>query len=187
MNTHIGQRTDFYQSAGSRRLRDLGRRAHRTSRMWQLLALSSIDMRFHPLVVFARLCGAAGLGVFLGAAASGLVNIVTGWAFIRGNAWVTGVPVLAILGGIAGVTIAWLTRRWLMPEASRRRLLFTAAGALAAPAATAAAQGEPNTAVTFPLIFAGTAMIVTLWVQGFRRETQLARSVSYSRRPLARG
>lgn len=136
-------------------------------------------MRFRPVVVFARLCGAAGLGVFLGAAVAGLISITTGAAFARGAAWVTGVPVLAVLGALAGLAIAWLTRRWFAPQAPRRRSLFTAAGLVALPLAVAPFQGEPNTLIAFTLIAAVAVLTVTLWVRGYRRETAQVRAMMY--------
>lgn len=129
--------------------------------------------------MFARLCGAAGLGVFLGAAVAGLISIVTGAAFARGAAWVAGVPVLAVMGALAGIAIAWITRRWFAPQAPRRRLLFTAAGLAALPLAVAPFQGEPNTLITFTLIAASAMLTVTLWVRGYRRETAQVRVMMY--------
>ncbi|WP_406690334.1 hypothetical protein REH65_31185 [Saccharopolyspora sp. ID03-671] len=136
-------------------------------------------MRFRAVVVFARLCGAAGLGVFLGSAVAGLISIVTGTAFARGAAWVTGVPVLAVLGALAGLAIAWITRRWFVPQASHRRLLFTAAGVAALPLAVGVAQGEPSIPVAFTLIAAAVMLTVTLWVRGYRRETAQVRAMMY--------
>ncbi|WP_460959125.1 hypothetical protein [Parasphingorhabdus pacifica] len=138
-------------------------------------------MRFRAYVVFARLCGAAGLGVILGAAAAGLLNIATGHAFARGSAWLTGVPVLAVLGALAGLAIAWITHRWFAPNAPRRRLLFTLAGLPALPLAVAVAQGEPSTVVSFSIIAAAVVLTVILWVRGFHRETVLARQGMYGR------
>ncbi|MDA3644385.1 hypothetical protein LZ318_30765 [Saccharopolyspora indica] len=138
-------------------------------------------MRFRAFVVFARLCGAAGLGVLLGAAAAGLLNIITGQAFIYDSAWLAGFPVLAVIGAAGGFAAAWLTRRWLAPAAARRRLLGAVIGAVALPLATALAQGEPIRAVAFPLVLIGAAGIVALWVRGYRRETAMARSVMYGR------
>ncbi|MEV4734221.1 hypothetical protein [Saccharopolyspora sp. NPDC049426] len=136
-------------------------------------------MRFRPIVVFARLCGAAGLGVFLGAAVAGLISIVTGAAFARGAAWVAGVPVLAVLGALVGLAVAWITRRWFAPQAPRRRLLFTGAGLAALPLAVAVAQGEPNTVIAFTLIAAAVVLTVTLWARGYRRETAQVRAMMY--------
>ncbi|GAA2798932.1 hypothetical protein [Saccharopolyspora taberi] len=144
-------------------------------------------MRFRSFIVFARFCGAAGLGVFLGAAVAGLVNIATGTAFARGSDWLTGVPVLAVLGALAGLAVAWITRRWLAPRVPRRRPLFAAAGLATLPLAAAVAQGEPTTAVAFPIMAAVVVLIVTLWVRGFRRETAQARAMMYGYgRPASR-
>ncbi len=134
-------------------------------------------MRFRASVVFARVCGAAGLGVFLGAGAAGLVSVITGSVFAHDPAWLTGVPVLAVLGAVAGLVIAWITRRWFAPHVPYRRWLFTAAGMLVLPLATAVSATTP--VVAFPIIAAAVVLTVSLWVRGFRRETAQARAMTY--------
>lgn len=149
----------------------------RTSRACRRPVVSSRDMRFRAYVVFCRLCGAAGLGVFVGATAAGLINVITGAAFAHEPTWLTGAPVLVVFGALGGFVVSWLTRRWFTPTAPYRRLSFTAAGALMLPLATAVSTG--STVVTFPLMLAGAAWSVTLWVRGFRSETRQARAMMY--------
>ena len=135
-------------------------------------------MRFRSFIVFARLCGAAGLGVFLGASATGLINVITSNTF-HDPSWLTGAPVLAVLGALVGFGLAWITHRWFAPNVPYRRLLFTTAGVLALPLVTAVSTGPP--AIAFPLMLAGSVLSVTLWVRGFRQETALARQRMYGR------
>ncbi|MEY8042629.1 hypothetical protein AB8O55_24755 [Saccharopolyspora cebuensis] len=136
-------------------------------------------MRFRAYIVFLRLCGASGLGVYLGAALCGSINIATGAAFSHGTEWLAGVPVLAVLGAVAGLAAAWLTRRWFVPRVPRRRLVFTLAGAASLPMAVTIGQGEADPFVVFPIMGVMVVVTVTLWVRGFRRETALARAVMY--------
>ena len=150
---------------------------YRDGRSCRRRAVPSINMRFRAYIVFARLCGAAGLGVFLGASAAGLINVINGSAFTHDPNWLTGAPVLAVLGAVGGFLVAWITRRWFAPRAPYRRLLFTAAGALTLPLATAVSTGAPI--VAFPLIAAAVIVTVTLWIRGYRRETAQARAMMY--------
>lgn len=134
-------------------------------------------MRFQPVIVYARLCGAAGLGVLLGAAATGLLNLLTGTVFTHQPYWLAGVPVLAVLGALAGFLAGWMTRRWFAPAAPRRRLLFTMGGAIAVPLATAVHTG--STGLAFLLVLAAAAVTISLWIRGFRRETAQARAMMF--------
>ncbi|WP_034271125.1 hypothetical protein [Haloechinothrix halophila] len=133
-------------------------------------------MRFRSVVVFGRLIGAAGLGAALGAAVAGLIAIVLGQAFQPGSTWLTGLPVLAVLGAGVGACAARLTRQWFVPtdphrhnDARRRMLLFTAAGLVAVPLAVAVGQLHAIAAMAIPLMLAGSAVTLTLWMRAFRR------------------
>jgi len=128
------------------------------------------------VVAFGRLIGAAGLGAALGAAVAGLIAIVLGQAFQPGSTWLTGLPVLAVLGAGFGALVAWLTRRWFLPSApdwkhgSRRRLLlFTAAGLVVVPLAVAVGQSPASTTVAILLMFAGSAVTLMMWTRASRR------------------
>ncbi|WP_017975776.1 hypothetical protein [Actinopolyspora halophila] len=138
-------------------------------------------MRPHPLVVFIRLCGVTGFGVFLGLAIAGLVGIITGRAFTDGTAWLAGVPVLAALGTAVGATTAWLTRRWFFSSMPRRWLLFASSGLLVLPLATAVGQGEVVSAVTFPSTALGSITTTILWRRGCRRKVALAQASPHQR------
>lgn len=153
------------------------RHALRSGRHRRRRGVASLAMRFQPLIVYARLCGAAGLGVLLGAAATGLLNVLTGSVFTHLPYWLAGVPVLAVLGAPTGLLTGWLTRRWLAPEAPRRRLVVTVGGAVAVPLATAVHPG--SIALGFPLMLGAAAVTIALWVRGFRRETAQARALMY--------
>lgn len=149
--------------------------AHRSGRFRRRGGVPSRDMRFLPIVVFARLCGAAGLGALVGAGVVGAATLL-----IVGPPqpeWLTGVPVLALLGAGAGLPIAWITRRWFAPAVPARRWIFAAGGLLAVPMATAIVASTPEYA--FPVLLAGAALTVTLWVRGYRRETAQARAMMY--------
>lgn len=156
-----------------------GHHGPRSGRSRRRRAVSSIAMRFRSFIVFARLCGAAGLGVFLGAGATGLVNVISGNILAHDPTWLTGAPVLAMLGALLGFLIAWITRRWFAPHAPYRRTFFTLAGALTLPLATAVSTGPP--AIAFPLMLVGAALTITLWGRGFRWEIALARQRMYGR------
>ncbi|WP_406690541.1 hypothetical protein REH65_32380 [Saccharopolyspora sp. ID03-671] len=139
-------------------------------------------MRLQLVIVYARLCGAAGLGVLLGSAATGLLNLLTGAVFTSEPDWPAGVPVLTLLGTLVGLASGPLTRRWFAPATPRRRLVFTVGGAVAVPLATAVHTG--SIALAFLLILASAAATTTLWIREFRRETAQARALFFgSRRP----
>lgn len=134
-------------------------------------------MRFQPLIVYARLCGAAGLGVLLGAGATGLLNLLTRSVFTHLPYWLASVPVLALLGVPAGLLAGWLTRGWFASTAPRRPVAFTVGGAVVVPLATAVHSGSITLA--FPLMFGSAAVTIGLWVRGFRRETAHVRALMY--------
>jgi hypothetical protein len=133
-------------------------------------------MRFRSVVVFGRLIGAAGLGAALGAGVAGLIAIVIGQAFQPGSTWLTGLPVLAVIGAGVGALVARLTRQWFLPTvpdqhtgARRRMLLFTGAGLIVVPLAEAVGQLHAIAAVAIPLMLVGSAVTLTLWMRAFRR------------------
>ncbi|MEV4734704.1 hypothetical protein [Saccharopolyspora sp. NPDC049426] len=134
-------------------------------------------MRFQPFIVYARLCGAAGLGVLLGAAATGLLNVLTGSVFTHLPYWLAGVPVLAALGAPTGLFAGWLTRRWFAPDVPRRQLVFAVGGPVAVPLATAV--HSDSIALAFPLMLGAAAIAIALWVRGYRRETAQVRAMMY--------
>lgn len=141
-------------------------------------------MRFMPYIVFARLCGAAGLGVLLGAAVAGFLGLLTGSVFTQLPHWPLGAPVLAILGAPAGLLTGWLTRRWFVPTLARRRMVFTLGGMAAVPLATAVPSATIMLAFLIMLVTVSTT--VTLWVRGYRRETAQVRALMFGYRNQAR-
>lgn len=142
-------------------------------------------MQFRSVAAFGRLLGAAGLGATLGAAVAGLIALVSGQAFQSGNPWLTGLPVLALLGAGIGALVAPLTHRWFLPASPDRRhgehrrlLLFAAAGLVVVPLAIAAGQWHAVATVTIPLMVVGSAAILALRTRTIRR--------SHPRRHVAR-
>lgn len=151
--------------------------------------LHSADMAFRCVVTFGRLIGVAGLGAALGAAVAGLIALVSGQAFQPASTWLTGLPILTLLGAGIGALVAPLTRRWFLPASPARRhgdrrrlLLFTAAGLVVVPLALAAGQLHAIAAVTIPLMTVGTAVTLTLRTRALRR-IDLRRHVA---RPVTR-
>ncbi len=133
------------------------------------------DMRFRSYVVFLRISGAAGIGVLLGCAIMGALHLLFGWVPVTGD-WLLATPVLVALGALVGLVAATLTRLWLVPSARRRRLLGTITGAIAVPLATnGLATAEPHLGIAVPAVLAGAAITTTLWIRGYRRETELLR------------
>jgi hypothetical protein len=133
---------------------------------------------------FVRLLGAAALGAYLGAAAAGLLAVLTGETFAPGSTWLMALPVLAVLGAGIGGCVGWLTRRWLAARTSRRSLGFVVAGAAALPLATGVGQLHAIEAVGVPLVFAGAIMMSTVYLRAVR--TTARRSSSRYSRPGVR-
>lgn len=132
-------------------------------------------MRATTFVVFWRFIGAAGVGSFLGAAVAGLVAVVTARVFADGSPWVTGLPVLAVLGALVMAGVARLTRFWLVPRLVRHRMLWGAvAGSVVTPLAVAVGQlGDLlPVALVMPI---GSVVTAALWVRWFRGRHQTSR------------
>lgn len=126
-------------------------------------------MRVTTFVVFWRFIGAAGVGAYLGAAAAGLVAVLTGRVFAPGSPWVTALPVLIVFGALLTVGAARLTRFWFLPKVTSRRWLWgAAAGAVLAPLAIAIGQLGNLLAVGMLLMLGGAVTTAVLWVRWFR-------------------
>lgn len=156
-------------------------------------AVSSDDMRFRSVVVFGRLIGAAGLGAALGGAAAGLIAIVLGQAFQPGSTWLTGLPVLAVLGAIFGAGVARLTRQWFLPTFAARQngsryrmLLFIVGGMVVVPLTVAVGQLDAIAAVAIPLMLLGSMVTLMLWTRVFRRTHPRLHGGRPITRPVAR-
>ena len=142
-------------------------------------------MRATTFVFFLRFIGAGGVGAYLGAAAAGVLAVLTGGVFTPGSPWVTAVPMLAILGAVAGCAIARLTRHWLVPQLDRRLLWSTLAGAVALPLATAVAHLGTLLNVGLLLILAGSVTTAVVWQRWIRNAYPTTRA-HHSRRAIAR-
>jgi hypothetical protein len=127
-------------------------------------------MRATAFVVFWRFIGSFGVGTYLGAAAAGLIALLTGTVFAAGSTWATGLPVLAVLGAIITAVVSRLTRPWLLPKLARHRWLWgAAAGLLLGPLAIAVGElGGLLAPVGLPLMFIGAVTTVVLWVRWYR-------------------
>jgi hypothetical protein len=133
---------------------------------------------------FVRLIGAASLGTYLGAAVAGLVAVVTGETFAAGSPWLTALPVLAVAGIGVGAVTSWLTRRWFVPHASRRRSSFVAAGVITLPLVVAIGQLREIQAIGVPLVVIGAVTTLVVYCRALRTAQPQAQH-SYSR-PVAR-
>jgi len=122
------------------------------------------------LGVFWRFIGSIGVGAYLGAAAAGVIALLTGKAFAAGSTWAAGLPVLVVLGAIITAVVSRLTRPWLLPKLSGHRWLWgAAAGLLLGPLAIAVGQlGGLLAPVGLPLMLAGAVTTVVLWVRWYR-------------------
>ncbi|MEU7529308.1 hypothetical protein AB0A74_26520 [Saccharothrix sp. NPDC042600] len=139
-------------------------------------------MRATTFVVFMRFIGAAGIGSFLGAAAAGLVAVATGRVFAPASSWVAALPVLALLGALLTAGVARLTRLWLVPQLTRRRLLWGAvAGAILTPLAIAVGQlGDLlPVALVMPI---GSVVTAVLWVRWFRQRHRVSDTPAHALR-----
>jgi hypothetical protein len=126
-------------------------------------------MRFSSFVVFFRFIGAFGAGSYLGAAAAGLLAVVTGRVFAPGSTWVTALPFLAVLGALLTAGAAWLTRRWLFPTFQHRRKLWgAAAGVVLTPLAVAFGELGDLSKIGVLFILVGALTTAVLWARWFR-------------------
>ncbi|MCP2242514.1 MULTISPECIES: hypothetical protein [Lentzea] len=129
-------------------------------------------MRVTALVVFMRLIGAGGVGAYVGAAASGLIAVLTGKVFAPGSPWTTGLPFLIVIGAVLTMGIARLTRAWFLPAVATRRILWgAAAGAVLLPLAVAVGELGDLAPIAVGLMAIGWVTTVVLWIQWFRRRS----------------
>ncbi|RAS59520.1 hypothetical protein C8D87_114132 [Lentzea atacamensis] len=126
-------------------------------------------MRFSSFVAFLRFIGAFGAGAYFGAAAAGLVAVVTGRVFAPGSTWVAALPFLVILGAVLTAGAAWLTRLWLLPKLRRRRKRWgAAAGVVLTPLAVAFGELGDLAPLGVVLVLIGAVTTAVLWVRWFR-------------------
>jgi len=134
-------------------------------------------MRVTTFVVFLRFIGAAGVGAYLGAAAAGLVAVLTGRVFAPASTWVTALPVLAVFGAPLTAGVARLTRSWLLPKNTGRRVLWgTAVGAVLTPLAIAIGQLGTLFTIGMLLMLIGSVTTAVLWARWFRTIHPAARA-----------
>lgn len=138
-------------------------------------------MRFTTAVVFARFIGACGVGTYIGAAAAGLLALLTGRVLVPGSPWLTGLPFLVVIGAVVTTGVARLTRFWLLPKLRRRLLWGAVAGAVLTPLAVAVGQAGDLSTIAALLMLAGAATTSWLWVRWFRRSRQVPHIRAYAR------
>lgn len=137
-----------------------------------VLALKVMRSR-SSVVTFICLCGASGVGVYLGGAIAGLVAVISGTA---GSPWLHLLPGLVIVGAGVGLVVGWLTRRWLLPDAPRRRLASVVVGVVTLPLFAAVSQLASIESVGVPLVVAGGLMTtVVYWRATHRTPSGLGR------------
>lgn len=125
------------------------------------------DMRSRSsIAAFARLCGATGLGVYLGGAVAGLIAVAGGQAV--GGGWPSMIPALAIVGLGVGAIVAWLTRRWLLPQLPGRWWLFAIAGLVTLPLFTAVSQLHALDSLGVALIVLGGVAMTLVYLRAPR-------------------
>jgi len=133
-----------------------------------------------------HLTAAGGLGCYLGAAAAGLAAAVTGHAFEPASPWLAGAPVGALLGTGVGVVVAARTRGWLAPRLPHRIALFSLAGLLTMPLASAVGQLRAIASFALPLIAVGAMLTVGVRIRAFRARPRPLRPGAQSRQPAGR-
>lgn len=124
------------------------------------------------VLLFFRLCGVTGLGVYLGGAVAGLIAVITGDVFASGSPWPRTAPALAIAGAGVGLALGWLTRRWLLPQAAHRWLTFTLTGIATLPLFAAVAQLRAIETVGIPLVVAGAIAVAIVYWRASRRSSR---------------
>lgn len=122
-------------------------------------------LRWGRWLLFVRIIAAAGIGTYLGAAAAGLLAVLTGQAFSAGSDWLLGVPVLAVLGAAVAPVVGWLTRFWLAPGLQHRLLLFTCVGAVTMPLAFAISELRWLDSVGLLFLFTGWLTMLVVYVR----------------------
>lgn len=130
------------------------------------------------IIAFVRLCAAAGLGVYLGASAAGLIAVLDGEAFRSGSPWLGNLPALAVVGAGVGLAVARLTRRWLALRTPRRWVVFAIGGIVTLPLFTAVSELGAIEAVGASLALAGGAVMTVLY---WRASRSMPRSPARSR------
>ncbi|GAA2678833.1 MULTISPECIES: hypothetical protein [Actinosynnema] len=134
-------------------------------------------MRVTTFVVFLRLIGAAGVGAYVGAAAAGLIVVLTGRVFSPAGTWVTALPVLAVFGALLTAGVARLTRFWLLPRVTGHRVLLgAAAGAVLAPLTVAVGQPGALFNVALLLMLIGAVATAVPWARWFRATHSTSRA-----------
>lgn len=111
-------------------------------------------------VSVAGLVGAAAAGAYLGAAAAGLLAVLSGQVFAAGSPWPAGAGVLAILGAAGGWLVSRFTR--VVPTLQRRAWVLSVGGLVSVPLAVALGQLHQGGSVGVGLVMiAGLATAVT--------------------------
>ncbi|SDD56185.1 hypothetical protein [Actinokineospora iranica] len=126
-------------------------------------------MRSSHLVIFFRWIGAAGMGSYAGAAAAGLIAVVTGRVFAPTSHWPQALPGLMLLGAALTAGAVVLTRQWLFPRITRRRALRgAAAGAVLTPLTVTISYLEDIAWVVLLLMAIGWLIACFTWLRWFR-------------------
>lgn len=144
-------------------------------------------MRATSVVWFLRLVAAQGLGAYLGAAVAGALALLSGDAFAPGSTWPSALPGFAVVGAVAGMVAAALTRGWLLPGAQRRGPVFTVAGVVTMPLAVAVGELDPTAleAVAVPVVVAGGVASTVVYLRALRRTAARQRRMMYAGPPPA--
>jgi hypothetical protein len=126
-------------------------------------------------ISFAGLVGAAAAGAYVGAAAAGLLAVLTGQVFAAGSPWPAGVGVLAVFGAAGGWLLARLTPLALAVD--RRVLVLTVGGLVSLPLAVAIGQLHQAGSV-------GTGLVMIAGLSGAVTHARRRRAVTRYARAL---
>ena len=132
-------------------------------------AVRSLAMRTVRGISFAGLIAAGTVGAYFSVVVAGLLAVLTGQAFAAGSPWPAGVGVLALLGVVGGWLLAGVSRARLVPELSRRTLVFALGGLVSLPLAVAVGQLHQVGGVGIVLVVTAGLVSISRYLTGRRR------------------
>ena len=141
----------------------------------------SLAMRTVRGVSFAGLIAAGAVGAYFSVVVAGVVAVFTGQAFAAGSPWPGGVGVLALLGVVGGWLLAGISRARVVPELSRRTLVFAIGGLVSLPLAVAVGQLHQVGGVGVVLVVTAGLVGIMRYLSGRRRRAHQRFDGRYAR------